>query len=277
MDLYQVRAETGARTRFDVAAASQLTLLAGREQEVGLLLDRWEQVEEGLGQVVLLAGEAGIGKSRLVETLIQRLADEPHVLRQIRCSAYHQNSALYPMIDFLEQWFEFRREDSPEEKLDRLERALHEYRFALSEAVPLLAGLLSVPLGGRYTSPTLTAEGQREDTLAFLVALLMESPVGQPVFLVVEDLHWTDPSTLELLELLVDQAPTSKMLSILSFRLEFTPPWGNRAHLTHITLNRLTRRLAAEMVEKLSVARPLSEEVVDQLVSKRDGVPLFVE
>ncbi|MCI0781242.1 MAG: AAA family ATPase [Chloroflexi bacterium] len=277
MELFQVVAESGAQSRFDVAAASQLTPLVGKEQELGLLLDRWEQAKEGLGQVVLLSGEAGIGKSRLVETLTQRLAEEPHVLRQLRCSAYHQNSVLYPVIDFIERWLEFSREDSPEEKLGRLERALSEYRFPLPEAVPLLAGLLSVPLDHRYTSPTLTAEGQREETLALLVALWMESPGGHPVFLVIEDLHWADPSTLELLGLLVDQAPTARMLAIFSFRPEFTPAWGGRAHLTQITLNRLTRRLAVEMVGRLAGDKALPEGVVDQVVSKSDGVPLFVE
>ena len=277
MELFAVRSESGAQTRFDVAASSRLMPLSGREQGVGLLLDRWDQAKEGLGQVVLLGGEAGIGKSRLIVALTQRLAAEPHVLLQLRCSAYHQNSVLYPVIDFFEQWLEFRREDSPEAKLDKLEMALSEYRFPLHEAVPLLAGLLSVPLDGRYESPTLDAQGQREETLALLAALWMESPGGHPVLLVVDDLHWADPSTLELLGLLLDQAPTTRTLAIFGFRPDFKPAWEGRAYLTQITLNRLTKNLSAELVGRLAGDNALPEEVIDQIVSKSDGVPLFIE
>jgi len=277
MKLFRVLSESGAQTRFDVAASTQLTPLVGREQELGLLLDRWEQVEEGLGQVVLLSGEAGIGKSRLLQTLNERLAGQPHVRQLYRCSPYFQNSALHPMIEFLERWLGFQRQDTHEEKLTKLERALEQYSVTLDEAVPLLASLLSLPLNGRYPSLQMSPEGQRQRTREILVDLLMETARGQPVLFVVEDLHWADPSLLDFLGLLVDQAPTSHVLALFSFRPEFSPPWGSRAFVTSILLNRLTRRLTGDMVGRLTGGKFLPEEVLSQVTTKSDGVPLFVE
>ncbi|PKB80189.1 MAG: hypothetical protein BZY88_09425 [SAR202 cluster bacterium Io17-Chloro-G9] len=277
MALFRVVSESGAQTRFEVAAAFQLTPLVGREQEVGLLLDRWEQVTEGLGQVVFLSGEAGIGKSRLVQTLNERLAGEPHILRQLRCSPYHQNSALHPVIEFLERWLQFRREDSPGERLSKLERAMEGYDFLSSEAVPILADLLSVPLDGRYPTLDLSPERQKQKTVELLLAMLLETAREQPVLFVTEDLHWADPSALDFLGLLVDQAPTCQLLAMFTFRPEFSPPWGSRAHQTQITLNRLPRRLATDMVGRLASGKAIPEEVLAQVAAKSDGVPLFVE
>ena len=277
MELFAVLSESGAQTRFDVAAAARLTPLVGREQELGLLLDRWEQAKEELGQVVLLSGEAGIGKSRLMDSLMERLAEEPQTHRLLRCSAYHQNSALHPVLEYMESWLGFAREDSAEERLGKLESALVEVDFPLAEAVPLLSALLSVPQSERFPALALSPEVQRERTRELLVALLLDSAVDQPVFFVVEDLHWADPSTLATLQLLLDQIPTAKVLALLSFRPEFTPPWPSRAYVTQIMLNRLTRRLAGDMVHRLTGGKSLPEEVFSQIASKSDGVPLFVE
>ena len=277
VELFSVLSESGAQTRFDVAASSQLTPLVGREQEVGLLLDRWEQVEEGLGQVVLISGEAGIGKSRLLQAINDRLAGRPHYRQEYRCSPYHQNSALYPVIDFLERWLEFRREDTSEGRLSKLEEALADYTVPATEAVALLAGLLSVPLYGRYPPLSLSPERERQKTLELLVQLVIETASRQPVLTLFEDLHWADPTTLELLGLLVDQAPTAQILAILTFRPEFTPTWGSRAHLAQITLNRLPQRLATDMMARLTGGKEFPEEVVTQIAAKSDGVPLFVE
>ena len=277
MELFEVLSESGAQTRFDVASAAQLTPLVGREQELGLLLDRWEQAEEGLGQVVLISGEAGIGKSRLVEAVTERLQKEPYAHKQLRCSEYHRNSALHPVLEYLEGWLGFGREDSAEERLGKLESALAEVEFPLAEAVPLLSALLSVPQTERFPALAISPEGQRERTRELLVALLLDSAEDQPVFLVVEDLHWADPSTLATLQLLLDQIPTAKVLALLSFRPEFTPPWPSRAYVTQIMLNRLTRRLAGDMVHRLTGGKSLPEEVLSQIASKSDGVPLFVE
>ena len=277
IELSRVLEESGAQTRFEVAAATKLTPLVGREQEVGLLLDRWEQVKEGLGQVVLLSGEAGIGKSRLIEALTERVAEQPHTLRRLRCSAYHQNSALYPVIEYLESCLEFGREDSAEYRLSKLERALAKVEFPLGEAVPLLAGLLSVPLDERFPALALSPEVQRERTLELLVVLLLTTVEERPVVIVMDDLHWADPSMLAMLSLLVDQAPTVQVFALLSFRPEFSPPWGSRAYLTQIMLNRLTRRLATDMVDRLTGGKTLPEEIISQVATKSDGVPLFVK
>jgi len=277
MELFRVMEESGAQTRFDVAASSQLTPLVGRDQEIGLLLDRWEQVKEGLGQVVLLSGEAGIGKSRLIDALTERLAKEPHTYRQLRCSAYHQNSALHPILEYLQSWLEFGLEDSAEIRLSKLEGALANVDFPLAEAVPLLAGLLSVPLDNRFPALDMSPEGQRERAFELLVALLLDSVEEQPVFIVVEDMHWADPSTMAMLGFLLDQAPTIQVLALLSFRPEFSPPWASRAYVTPILLNRLTRRLATSMLDRLTGGKTLPEEIITQITSKSDGVPLFVE
>lgn len=277
MEMFSVLSESGAQTRFDVAATARLTPLVGRDQEVGLLLDRWEQAKEGLGQVVLLSGEPGIGKSRLINELTERLAQEPLIVRQLRCSAYHQNSALHPIVEYLESWLGFGPGDSSEIKLDKLKSALATQEFPMDEAMPLMAGILSIQLDERYLLPTMNPEEQRARTLELVVALLLDSVKDEPVFIVVEDLHWADPSTLAVLGLLIDQAPTASVLALLSFRPEFTPPWGSRAYLTPILLNRLTRRLAGDMIQRLTDTKPLPAEVLIQVTAKSDGVPLFVE
>ena len=277
MELFRVLEESGAQSRFEVAAARQLTPLVGREQEVGLLLDRWEQVEEGLGQVVLLSGEAGIGKSRLVQSINDGLTDRSHIRQVYRCSAYHQNSPLYPVIGFLERWLGFRREDTPGERLLKLEEGLAVYTVQTTVAVPLLAGLLSVPLDDRYPPLSLSPQLQRQQTLDLLMRLLMDTASQRPTLAVFEDLHWADPSALEFLGLLVEQAPTAHVLALFTFRPEFTPPWGSRGYLTQISLNRLPRRLATDMMARLTGGKEFPEDVVIQIATKSDGVPLFVE
>lgn len=277
MELCQVVSESGAQTRFDVAVSAQLTPLVGRDQEVGLLLDRWEQVEEGLGQVVLVSGEAGIGKSRLLEGINERLAETPHFRQVYRCSPYQQNSALHPMIEFLRHWLGFSQEDSSGERLSKIQRALEDYSFQTTEAVTLLAGMLSVPLDDRYPPLNFSPQLQRQKSLELALGLMMETAAKRPVLAVFEDLHWADPTTLEFLGLLVDQAPTARVLAMFTFRPEFTPPWGSRAHLTQITLNRLPRRLATDMMARLTSGKEIPEEVLSQIATKSDGVPLFVE
>ena len=277
MELFRVIEESSAQTRFDVAASTQLTPLVGRDQEVGLVMDRWEQVEEGQGQVVLVSGEAGIGKSRLLQGIYDGLESRPHWLVVNRCSPYHQNSPLFPIIESLEHWLGFRKGASSGERLQLLERRLEDYSFQITESVPLFAGLLSVPLDDRYPQLNLSPQRQRQRTIELLVQLLEETVSQQPVLAVYEDLHWADPTTLEFLGLLVDQVATSKVMAIFTFRPEFTPPWGSRGHFTQITLNRLPQRLATDMMARLTGGKELPEEVVTQIAAKSDGVPLFVE
>ena len=248
----------------------------GREAEVTLLLDRWEQVTDGLGQVVLLSGEAGIGKSRLVQVLKDHLADEPYTLLECRCSPYHTNSALSPVIDLWQRVLQFETAEAPADKLHKLEQMLTQYRLPLAETVPLFTALLSLP-DDQYPVLALTPQQQKQKTLEALMALLMEHAVQEPVLLIVEDLHWVDPSTLEFLSLLVDQGPTARILTLYTFRPQFSPPWPPRAHIAQLTLTRLPRPQVGQMVTAVAGGKTLPVEVVQQLVTRSDGVPLFVE
>ena len=274
-----MRYESMARSRLEAAGSTGLTPLVGREQEVELLQERWAQVKDGLGQVVLLSGEAGIGKSRLVQVLTEQVATEPQAwLTPCQCSPYHQNSALYPMIDLLERVaLRFEREESTPQKLRKLEGFLVQYGLPLAETVPLFAALLSLPLTADYAPLTVSPEQQKQQTLHALLTILLRIAAQQPVLFVMEDLHWVDPTTLEFLSLVVDQGPTARILTLLTFRPDFTPPWTGRAHLTQVTLSRLPRRQAAEMTGQVAHGKALPPEVVEQIVAKTDGVPLFVE
>jgi TOMM system kinase/cyclase fusion protein len=277
--VYRVLYESMARSRLEAVGSTGWTPLVGREQESGLLRERWEQVKDGMGQVVLLSGEAGIGKSRLVQVLKDLVATEPQAwLTPCQCSPYYQHSALYPMIELLERVaLRFEREESPPQKLSKLEGFLVQYGLPLAETVPLFAALLSLPLGADYAPLTVSPEQQKQQTLHALLAILLRIAAQQPVLFVMEDLHWVDPSTLEFLSLLVDQGPTARILALFTFRPDFSPPWTGRSHLTQVTLPRLPRRQAAEMADRVAHGKALPSEVVEQIVAKTDGVPLFVE
>jgi class 3 adenylate cyclase/predicted ATPase len=251
--------------------------LVGREEEIGILLRRWQQSKAGLGQVVLISGEAGIGKSSVVSTVRNHVLAEGYTRMTLRCSPYHTHSALYPVITHLESMLGFDRDDTPGSKLDKLAQALRMLSLPLEEAVPLLATLLSVPLQERYPMPTLSPQQQRQQTLDTLVAWLTGAAEKQPVLVVWEDLHWGDPSTLEMLGLVLAQSPTVSMLNVLTFRPEFSPPWPSRSHLTPITLNRLERPQVEALITHLMSGKALPEEVVQHIVAKTDGVPLYVE
>ena len=279
LEVYQVLYESMARSRLEAAGSTGLTPLVGREQEVALLLERWAQVKDGFGQVVLLSGEAGIGKSRLVQGLTAHVAAEPQAwLTPCQCSPYYQNTALYPLIDLLERVvLRIAREESPPQKLSKLEGFVVQYGLPLAEVVPLFAALLSLPLTADYAPLTMSPEQQKQQTLQALLTILLRRAAQQPLLFVMEDLHWVDPSTLELLSLLVDQGPTARILVLLTFRPDFPPPWTGCSHLTQVTLPRLPRRQAAEMTGQVAHRKALPPEVVEQVVAKTDGVPLFVE
>jgi class 3 adenylate cyclase/predicted ATPase len=279
LEVYQVLSESMARSRLEAAGGAGLTPLVGREQEVALLRERWAQVKEGMGQVVLLSGEAGIGKSRLVQVLTSYVAAEPQTwLTPCQCSPYHQNTALYSLIELLERVvLRFEREESSLQKLRKLEGFVVQYGLPLAEAVPLFAALLSLPLSADYAPLTISPEQQKQKTLHALLTILLRIAAQQPVLFVMEDLHWVDPSTLELLSLLVDQGPTARILALFTCRPDFSPPWTGRAYLTQVTLNRLPRHQAVELTGRVAHGKALPPEVVEQIVAKTDGVPLFVE
>ena len=277
LQVYQVVRATEVQQRFDVAAARGLTPLVGREHEVGLLRERWAQVQAGRGHIVVLSGEAGIGKSRLVQVVKDEIIDAAALRIEYRCSPYHQHSALYPMIAHLERVLALRQDDTPEDKLRKLEEAIRPYPLPLAEVVPLFAALLALPLPASYPPLTLTPQRQKQKTLEALLTWLLVLTEQQPLLFVVEDLHWIDPSTLEFLTLLVEQGPTARLLTLLTCRPEFQPPWGLRTHLTPIALQRLPQPQVEAMIAQVTGGKALPPVVLQQVVTKTDGVPLFVE
>ena len=273
--VHRVLQPSAVSSRLDRAPA--LTPFVGREQELGLLLDRFEQAQEQRGQAVLIAGEAGIGKSRLVHQLRERLGQTPHRWLECRTSPYTRNSALSPVIEFVEQAVGFSDEHSAEEKLGQLERGLAHVGLEPAETVPLFASLLSLRLPERYAPLEISPQLQRQKTLEALLAWVLALGEKRPGVLLVEDLHWADPSTLEWLGLLIEQCPTAGVLVLMTFRPEFEPPWAARAHVLALGLNRLSRRQAKELAEAAVSREALPNEVIDQLTARSDGIPLFVE
>jgi len=276
--LYTVVAPRTAAPADDDVITGGFDALVGRDEEIGLLLRRWEQSQEGLGHVMLLSGEAGIGKSSLVEGLREHVRQAGFTRIAFRCSPYHTHSAFYPIIAHIQRALGWQLEDPVDIRLAKLEQALADTSLPLEEAVPLLASLLSLPLPeGRYAALALSPEQQRQQTQDMLVAWMLEEAERQPVLAVWEDLHWADPSTLEALGLMIEQAPTAAMLQVLTFRPEFEPPWPSRSHVTPLTLYRLERPQVEALVRRLAGGKGLPENVVAHIVGKTDGVPLYVE
>jgi class 3 adenylate cyclase/predicted ATPase len=274
---WQVLGVSAVESRFEAQHGSALTPLVGREEELELLLRRWQQAKAGDGSVVLISGEPGIGKSRIIEALFERLGAEPYTRLRQFCLPLHQDAALYPTITQLERAAAFRREDTAEQRLDKLEAILAQATNDLSEAAPLLAQLLSVPTEGRYPALDLTPQRRKEKTFNALIAQLAGLAARQPVVMVYEDAHWIDPTSLELLDLIVDRVPSLPVLLVITFRSEFTPPWIGRPQVTLLSLSRLPRRQRAEMIAQLTGGKALPIEIADQIVDRTDGVPLFIE
>ena len=259
---------SSVESRFE-ALRTATTPLVGRDEEIELLMRRWAQAKAGDGSIVLIAGEPGIGKSRIAETTVERLAAEPHTRLRYFCSPHHQDSALYPSIAQLERAAGFRREDTPEQRLGKLEAVLAQGTNDLGEAVPLLADLLSIPTGDRYPPLNLTPQKRKEKTLHAQLAQVEGLSARQPVLMVFEDVHWSDPTTRESLDLLVDRVATLRVLLILTFRPEFTPPWLGRPHVTLLSLNRLPPRQRAEMIANVTGGKVLPKEIADQIIPAR--------
>jgi class 3 adenylate cyclase/tetratricopeptide (TPR) repeat protein len=274
--VHRIVQPSGVRSRLDVAQA-HLTRFVGRKQELGILIDRWEQAVEGQGQTVFLSGEAGLGRSRLALVLREHLADQPHTWLECRSSPYTQGSALYPVAELVRQGVAFGPEDTPEIKLRKIEAGVGLAGFEAPQAVPLMADLLDVPLDAACPPLQLSPELRRERTLETLIAWTLALAETQPVLLLIEDLHRCDPSSLELFGRLTDQIPTSRVLMVLTARPDFEVPWARPKNWTPIVLGRLRQRQAREIVASLSAARPLPEEAVGRIVERADGVPLFLE
>src|SRR5262249_43536767 len=235
LNIYRVLGASGVTSRLDIAQTRGLTPLVGRESEVTLLLERWGQAQSGQGQVVLLTGDAGIGKSRLVQMLKEHVANEPHTRWECRSAEYYQNTALFPLTDLFQRLLRFHADDTPDEKLGKLEQALSQYRLPLEESAPLLAPVLSLPLPENcYPLLNVSPQRQRQKTLETIVAILLELAEQQPILFIVEDLHWTDPTTLEFLNLVIEQIPTTAILTVLTCRPHFQPAWHHRSYITEI-------------------------------------------
>jgi len=253
------------------------TPLVGRGEEIELIMRRWEQAKDGDGCVVLISGEPGIGKSRVAQTIVERLANDPHVRLRYFCSPHHQDSALYPSISQLERAAGFRREDTDEQRLSKLETVLAQATDNLQEVVPLMADLLSIATGDRYPPLNLSPQKRKEKIFQAQLAQLEGLAARQPVLMLFEDVHWSDPTTRESLDLLIDRLPTLRVLVLLTFRPEFAPPWIGRPQVTLISLNRLSPRQRARMIAHVTGGKALPKEISDQIVDRTDGVPLFIE
>jgi predicted ATPase/class 3 adenylate cyclase/DNA-binding winged helix-turn-helix (wHTH) protein len=274
---WQVTGDSAAESRFEALRGASLAPLVGRRQELALLLDRWKQAKEGEGQAVLLAGAPGIGKSRLIRALRDRLAGEPHAYLGYYCAPHRQDSPLQPVIAHLERAAGFTRDDDPGRKLAKLAALLAQGSEDAARMAPLLMPLLSIPTGRHYPLLEMSPQRQRERTLAALVDQLAGLATHRPVLLVWEDVHWADPTSLELLGLTIDRLQFLPVLALVTFRPEFTPFWSGHTHATSLTLNRLSRESCSRLVMGLTGGRPLPATVLDQIAAKTDGVPLFIE
>ena len=242
LNAWRVVAPLVMESRFEAMQRTGLTPLVGREHEIGLLLDRWEQAKDGDGQVVLLSGEAGIGKSRITETLRERTAGDKPITLRYQCSPYYTNTALHPVIEQLERAAQFQSDDTNQSKLDKLESLLAA-THADSDAL-FFAALLSIPTDDRYPAIEMSPERQREVTLDALVSQMEATTKDKPVLLIFEDAHWADPTSLDLLERTISRVQDLPILTVITFRPEFTPPWTDYTHGTKLTLNRFARGLA---------------------------------
>jgi class 3 adenylate cyclase/predicted ATPase len=276
--VWRVMGEGDAESRYAAKHVRGGSPLVGRREELGLLVRSWEASKEEHGQVVLIQGEAGIGKSRLLEALREHVAGEDYLWVAHRCSPYHASSTLYPVIEHMKRVMGWKQDDDAQQKLEKLETALEGQSLPLQEAIPLYAELMLLPLPeGRYEPSNLGPKQKHEATLDAIAGWLLEMAEQTPVLNVFEDLHWADPTTLELLGLYIEQSPTVSILNVLTYRPEFVPPWSMRSHMTPITLNRLERPEVEAMIGYQANGKAVPSDVVEHIVAKADGVPLYVE
>ena len=276
-----VRAWTAVRqssveSRFEAFHASGLTELVGRDEELELLLRRWSKAKSGEGQVVLLTGEAGIGKSRLTAALLERIAAEPNTRLRYFCSPQHIDNALYPIISQMERAAGFTHNDTAQAKLDKLD-AVFAPSFTPPRDAALLAEMLSLPNDGRHPTLELSPQQRRQKTLEALTAQVEALSRSNPIIMQFEDVHWIDPTSLEALGRTVDRLRTLDVLLVITCRPEFDPPWIGRPYVTAITLNRLAEREIAAMIDRIVGNKPLPASVRHDIIERADGVPLFVE
>ncbi len=273
---WQVLRPSVVASRFEALRGAMLTQLVGRDEEIDLLLRRWTRATAGDGQIVLVSGEAGLGKSRIAATLTERLHAEPAARLRYFCSPYHQDSALFPFVDQLSRAAGFAREDTALVKLEKLE-ALAARAAPPDQDVALLADLLSLPASARHPLPNLSPQHKKERTLEALIRQLEGLARQQPVLMVFEDAHWIDPTSRELLDLTVERIRSLPVLLVVTFRPEFQSPWTGQPQVSMVALNRLDRRDRTALVEQVAGGKALPDEIIAQIADRTDGVPLFVE
>ena len=267
---------SSVESRFEALHAGGLTALVGREEETELLLRRWSKAKGGEGQVVLLSGEAGIGKSRLTAALLERLAGEPHTRLRYFCSPQHTDSAFYPIIGQMERAAGLSRDDTPAVRLDKLDALLAQSSTSAQDAA-LFAELLSLPNDGRYPALNLAPEQRRQKTLEAFGSQLEVLSRVRPVLMIFEDAHWTDPTSLEAFGRTVDRIRPLRVLLLVTFRPEFVPPWIGRPHVTSLTINRMAERDVDAIIDGVAGNKPIPESVRKDIIERTDGIPLFVE
>src|SRR6266853_378415 len=275
--VWAVEGLSDSESRFDAGRAANLTALIGRDDEINFLLERQRLAWNGEGQIVLISGEPGIGKSHLAAALAERIASEPHTRLRYQCSPYHTNSALRPFIAQLERAAGFKVDDTSEQRLDKLEALLAMGGSRVRAAAPLFASLLSIPFGERYPPLALSPARQRRRTLGALLDQFEGLASQKPILLSFEDMQWADATSLELLDLTVERVRQLPVLALFTFRPEYEPPWVDLPNVATLTLGRLDRDDVERMVTRVAGGRVLPPEVMKQIVAKTDGNPLFVE
>jgi class 3 adenylate cyclase/predicted ATPase len=273
----QVLGPSKVESRFEAQHQAGMSPLLGREEELDLLLRRWEQVQQGEGRVVVLTGEPGIGKSRIARALRDQISADPHTTLSYFCSPHHQSSALYPHTMQLARAASIERDDTSEVRLNKIKSLLAQSSGNLDRDMPLIAALLSIPGGDRYTLSEITPQRRKERTLEVLLEQLKRLAARHPILVVYEDLHWIDPTSLELLSLAIEQVRDQRILLVATARPEFAPPWPGHRHVSTLSLNRFGRSESEALIAGISKGKVLPPQVRDQIVMRTDGVPLFVE